>query len=108
MSDKWVKLFEKEIYNFLWPGFVTKHPVKRDIVSLLKARGGLGFTRLRLKTNSLLLRQHFRMLAADGNSRRHFNFWIGGRMRCELVPDVFHHIRKQGRGAADTMASLVC
>ena len=24
MSDKWVKLFEKEIYDFLWRGFVTK------------------------------------------------------------------------------------
>ena len=85
---------------------MSKHPVKTDIVSLPKVRGGLGFTRLRFKTNSLLLRQCFRMLDSVGNSRKHLNFWIGGRMRCDLVPDVFHHVRRQGRGVTDTTAPL--
>ena len=85
---------------------MSKHLIKGDILSLPKARGGLGFTRLRLKTNSLLLRQCFMMLAAEGNSRQHLIFWIGGRMRCDLVPDVFHHVRKRGRGVVDTTATL--
>ena len=106
MSDKWVKLFEKEIYDFLRWGNVSKHHIKHDILSLPNVRGGLGFTRLRLKTNSLLLRQCFRMLAVVENSRQHLNFWIGGRMRCDLVSDVFHHVRKRGRGVTDTTAPL--
>ncbi len=85
MPDMCVKKFEREIYNFLWRGWITKHPVKRDVVSLVKARGGQGFTRLRLKTNALLL------LSAGGNSRLHLNFCIGGRMRCDLVPDFSSH-----------------
>ena len=27
-------------------------------------------------------------------------------MRCDLVPDVFHHVRKKGRGVDDTTAPL--
>ena len=107
MTDRWVKLFAKGNNNFLWQGNVSKPSIKHDIVSLPKSRGWLGVTRLRLKTNSLLLGQCNRILAADGNSRHHLNFWIGGWMRCNLVPDVFHHIRKQGLGVADTTAPLV-
>ena len=106
MSDRWVKKFEKEIDDFLWRGNVSKHAVKRDFVSLPKSIGGLGLTRLRLKTNSLLRRLCFMMLAAEGNRRRHLNFWIGGRMRCNLVPDVFHHVRQVRRRVADTTAPL--
>ena len=36
----------------------------------------------------------------------HLNFWTGGRMRCDLVPDVFHHIRPLRIGVADTTAPL--
>ncbi len=46
------------------------------------------------------------MLSAGGNSRLHLNFWIGGRMRCDLVPDVYNHIRPLRRGVADTTAPL--
>ncbi|MCP3679355.1 MAG: hypothetical protein GY782_03445 [Gammaproteobacteria bacterium] len=106
MPDRWVKLFEREIYRFLWRGWIRTHPVKRDVVSLPKLRGGLGFTSLKLKTNALLLKQCFRMLLAGGNSRQHLNFWMGGRMRCDLVPDVYHHIRELRRGVADTTAPL--
>ena len=88
MSDKWVKLFEKEIYDFLWRGFVTKHPVKRDIVSLPKVRGGLGFTRLRLKTNSLLLRQCFRMLTANGNSRNQVTSHPASNPEVQMLPTI--------------------
>merc|ERR1712082_587866 len=69
-------------------------------------RGGLGFTRLKLKTNALLLKQCFRMLLAGGNSRQHLNLWIGGRIRCDLVPDVYHHIRDLRRWGVDTNAPL--
>ena len=46
------------------------------------------------------------MLTAEGDSRRNLNIWIGGRMRCDLVPDVFHHVRKQRQGVTDTTAPL--
>ena len=106
MSDYWVKKIEKVVYDFLWRGQITLNTIKRNTICLPKSRGGLGLSRLRLKTNALLLKQYFRMLNGGGISKKHLNFWLGGRMRTDQLPDVFHHIRPLVRGHTDTTAPL--
>ena len=42
MSDMWVKKFEREIYNFLWWGWITKHPVKKGCCVSRRLEEGWG------------------------------------------------------------------
>ena len=46
------------------------------------------------------------MLNGGGISKKHLNFWLGGRMRTDQLPDVYHHIRPLARGHTDTTAPL--
>ena len=93
LPDSFASKFENIISKFIWRGHLTNNVLSRDTICLPKERGGLGVPHLRLKCKSLFLKQMFRAITGQGQSRDHYDFWLGKRMNIPFLPSYLHHIR---------------
>ena len=79
LPQKYAIKFEKEIFNFLWQGQMTKNILSRDTVCLPRERGGLNIPNVQLKCKSLFIKQMFRNICSK-NGSKHVDFWLGARL----------------------------
>ena len=92
LPDNYAKKFEIAISRFVWRGHLTNDVLPRDTVCLPRERGGLGIPHLKLRCKSLFLRQIFRSVTGQGQSKDHFDFWLGKRMNIPFLQSCFYHI----------------
>ena len=86
MSDHYVKLFEKEIFSFIWP--YGMEPISRNTLYLHKLFGGLYVVNIRQKLLAFQI-QHLQKIIKnyDAKFTSVCSYWIGHSLR-HLNPDL--------------------
>ena len=103
---KYAKLFEKHISDFLWKGNITNNVLARTTVCLSKDRGGLGIPCIRLKSKALFMRNIFRTIHGNSQGLRHYDFWLGKRLKLSQVSSHFFHLKGTVGKERDNTSSL--